>query len=408
MASDRLIYDVAVLGGGAAGLAAAVSAASQGARTLLVEKYGFLGGMATAGMVGTICGLYHNARAGPPRLLNQGLAEVFARRLAELPGCQAPVRHGRVAVLPYHPFAFACLADQLTAEQPSLEVWLHAYLVSAEVRGRLLTAVEVASWDGRRELGARAFVDATGDAVLSALAGVDLETAPPAERQLPSLVFAMQGVDQEQLRGGRVVGVLRAVALAEAEGRLPEGSSNLALRPTAQPGEVVGKLALDDLGSGAPSDMAALEREARRRVAALARFLVAAVPAFAAGFLSHTAPQVGVREGRRISGRYRLSRQDVLQGRAFEDGQARAAWPIELWEPGKTGASYEYLEDGASYEIPLRALRPARLDNLFVAGRCLSASHQAAGSARVIGTCLAVGEAVGKIAAECAAGRCLP
>lgn len=408
MASDRLSYDVAVLGGGAAGLAAAVSAASQGARTLLVEKYGFLGGMATAGMVGTICGLYHNARDGSPRLLNHGLAEVFARRLAELPGCQGPVRHGRVAVLPYHPFAFACLADQLTAEQPALEVWLHAYLVSAEAQGPLLTAVEVASWDGRREVGARAFVDATGDAVLSALAGGDLETAPPAERQLPSLVFAMQGVDQEQLRGGRVVGVLRAVALAEAEGRLPEGSSNLALRPTAQPGEVVGKLALEDRGTGAPSDMAVIEREARRRVAALARFLVEAVPAFAAGFLSHTAPQVGVREGRRILGRYRLSRQDVLQGRAFEDGQARAAWPIELWEPGKTGASYEYLEDGASYEIPLRALRPARLENLFVAGRCLSASHQAAGSARVIGTCLAVGEAVGKIAAECAAGRCLP
>lgn len=408
MASDRLSYDVAVLGGGAAGLAAAVSAASQGARTLLVEKYGFLGGMATAGMVGTICGLYHNARAGPPRLLNQGLAEVFARRLAELPGCQGPVRHGRVVVLPYHPFAFACLADQLTAEQPSLEVWLHAYLVSAEVRGPLLTAVEVASWDGRRELGAHAFVDATGDAALSALAGVELETAPPAERQLPSLVFVMQGVDQERLRGGRVVGVLRAVALAEAEGRLPEGCSNLALRPTAQPGEVVGKLALGDGGTGAPSDWAAVEREARRRVAALARFLVEAVPAFAAGFLSHTAPQVGVREGRRILGRYRLSREDVLQGRAFEDGQARAAWPIELWEPAKTGASYEYLEDGASYEIPLRALRPARLDNLFVAGRCLSASHQAAGSARVIGTCLAVGEAVGKIAAECAAGRCLP
>jgi len=408
LASARLSFDVVVAGGGAAGLAAAVSAASQGAHTLLVERYGFLGGMATAGMVGTICGLYENARTGPPRLLNQGVAASFARRLAELPGCEDPVRHGRVLVQPYHPFAFARLADQLAAEQPSLEVWLHAHLASAEVREAALQAVEVVSWDGRLPVEADAFVDATGDAVLSGLAGVALEEAPPAERQLPSLVFVMHGVRQEELRGGRVVGALRAVARAEAEGRLPEGSSNLALRPTAQPGEVVGKLALGDLGRGTPSDMSLIEREGRRRVAALSAFLIDSVPAFAGSFLSHTAPQVGVREGRRIQGRYRLTRDDVLQGRSFEDGVARAAWPIELWEPGQSGACYEYLEDGASYQIPLRALRPPAIDNLLVAGRCLSASHQAAGSARVIGTCLAVGEAVGKVAAEIAGGRSRP
>ena len=405
MASARLSYDVAVLGGGAAGLAAAVSAASQGARTLLIEKYGFLGGMATAGMVGTICGLYHNAIEGPPQPLNAGLPELVARRLASLPGCQQPVRHGRVFVLPYVPFAFACLADQLTAEQPSLDVWLHSYLVSARVEAGSVEAVEIADWDRRREVSARAFVDATGDAVLSGLADVALDAAPPAARQLPSLVFVMQGVDPDQLAGGRTVSVLRNVAQAEAEGRLPPGSSNLALRLTGQPGEAIGKLALDGLPSGTTDGMTIAEREGRRRVAVVARFLVENIPAFRNSFLSHTAPQVGVREGRRILGRYRLTREDVLLGRSFEDGLVRAAWPIELWEPSKTGASFEYLEDGASYQIPLRALRPPGLDNIFVAGRCLSASHQAAGSARVIGTCLAVGDAVGRIAAECAGGR---
>lgn len=99
-------------------------------------------------------------------------------------------------------------------------------------------------------------------------------------------------------------------------------------------------------------------------------------------------------------GRYQLTREDVLGGRRFDDGVARASWPIELWEEGRMGAIYEYPEDDRIYEIPLRSLRARDLDNLFVAGRCMSATHDALGSARVIGTCLATGEAVGRAAAS--------
>ena len=106
-------YDVVVVGGGAAGLAAAVTAADRGARTALVERHGFLGGMATAGMVGTICGLYRTSASGPPEPLNEGFAETFARRLMTAPGCGTPIRRGQTYVLPYTPFAFACLADDL-------------------------------------------------------------------------------------------------------------------------------------------------------------------------------------------------------------------------------------------------------------------------------------------------------
>jgi len=109
-----------------------------------------------------------------------------------------------------------------------------------------------------------------------------------------------------------------------------------------------------------------------------------------------------VREGRRVIGRYRLTREDVLVGRKFEDGVARASWPIELWEEGQLGASFEYLPDGETYDIPLRCLHARDVENLFVAGRCLSASHEALGSARVIGTCLATGAAAGRAAARCA------
>src|SRR5262245_21429365 len=136
-------YDVVVAGGGAAGLAAAVTAAGRGARTALVERYGFLGGMATAGMVSSICGLYRTCTAGPAQPLNLGCAHTFARRLLNAPGCGHPVRRGRTHILPYTPFAFACLADEIASSAPQLDVYLHAYLVGTERGERSIELLRV-------------------------------------------------------------------------------------------------------------------------------------------------------------------------------------------------------------------------------------------------------------------------
>jgi len=400
-------YDVVVVGGGAAGLAAAVAAGARGARTALVERYGFLGGMATAGMVSTICGLYRTSVAGLPEPLNEGFAETFARRLTTTPGCGKPVRRGRTYVLPYTPFAFACLADEFASSAPNLDVYLHAYLVGLETADGRIEALRVATWERLLELTARAIVDTSGDAVVAHHAGAATETTPRAERQLPSLVFVLQQVDSEALRGASRVALLRALATAEQGGLLPKGASNLALAPSLQPGEVVCKLTLSGIREELPAGRDSLtvaEREGRKRALAVTEFLKT-LPPFARAFVSHAAPQVGVRESRRVIGRYQLSREDVLSGRKFEDGVARASWPIELWEEGGLGATYEYLEDGQTYDIPLRCLQARDLEGLFVAGRCMSASHEALGSARVIGTCLATGDAVGMAAARQAEGR---
>ena len=405
MVENAVNYDVVVVGGGAAGLAAAVAAGSAGARTALVERYGFLGGMATAGMVSTICGLYHSSPSGTPELINEGFAETFARRLIAMPGCQKPARRGRAFVLPYTPFAFACLADELVAAVAALDVYLHAYLIGVETGPGRVEALRVATWERALELRARAVVDASGDAVVAHQAGAATETAAPSDRQLPSLVFALQQVETAALAPGPRVALLRTVLAAERDGRLPRGASNLTLAPSPQPGEVIGKMALGGVADERPDGrefLTAAEQEGRRRVLAVTEFLKT-LPPFERAFVSHVAPQVGVRESRRLIGRYQLTREDVLTGRTFDDAVARASWPIELWQDGQLGATYEYLEDGQTYEIPLRSLQARDIENLFVAGRCMSATHEALGSARVIGTCLATGDAVGMAAARKAA-----
>jgi FAD-dependent oxidoreductase family protein len=407
MDRDVMNYDVVVVGGGAAGLAAAVASGSTGARTALVERYGFLGGMATAGMVSTICGLYHGSPSGSPEPLNEGFAETFASRLATMPGCQKPVRRGRTFVLPYTPFAFACLADELVASTPELDVYLHAYLGGLNTgRGRI-DALCISTWERTVELSATVVVDTSGDGVVARQAGAATETAPLSDRQLPALVFVLQHVESEALGAGPRLALLRTLVAAERDGLLPKGASNLTLGLSSQPGEVIGKLALagvtDDL-SGRRDFLTAAEQEARRRVLAVTEFLKT-LPAFGRAFVSHVAPQVGIRESRRVIGRYQLTRDDVLSGRKFDDAAARASWPIELWEEGRLGATYEYLEDGQTYDIPLRSLQARDIDNLFMAGRCMSATHEALGSARVIGTCLATGEAVGRAAARMAERR---
>jgi hypothetical protein len=403
--SRSLSYDVAVVGGGAAGLGAAVAAADAGARTVLIERYGFLGGMATAGMVGTICGLYLTTRDGPAVLLNEGFAACVAGRIARLCG-GGPVRRGAALMLPYTPFAFACLADELTSSRANLDVYLHAYLSSVVVAGRRVEALRVATWERTVDLRARAVVDASGDAIVAHLAGAATETAAASVRQLPSIVFVLQRVPHESVAVGSRLALMRTLVTAERDGRLPAGSSNVVFASSPQSEEVVGKLALDGL-TVVPERrdfLTAAEQEGRRRVAALGRFL-RTMPGFERSFISHVATQVGVRESRRIIGGYELTRDDVLSGRRFPDAVARASWPIELWHRERLGPTYEWLDDGQSYDIPLRSLRARDLDNLFAGGRCISATHDALGSARVIGTCLATGEAAGLAATGCADER---
>ncbi|MEO8084178.1 MAG: FAD-dependent oxidoreductase [Ardenticatenales bacterium] len=388
-----------VIGGGAAGFAAALAAARAGAQTRLVERYGFLGGMATAGMVGTVCGLYPAGAAAVPRLLNDGVAgEVEARLRAT--GAE-PLRRGRTVMLPYVPLALATILDDLAASEASLTVSLHTTCAAVDGTADRVEHVRLVGWRGAEEITPRVVVDASGDAIVAWHAGLETETPPAETRQLSSLVFVFQAVAEGAIGGLRTVAVLRLLLEAERRGDLPAGCRLMAFRASGRPGEVVAKLALDELGEpGTADEVSHAERQGRSRVRALEHFLIRRVEGFERAFVSHAAPQVGVRESRRLVGRERLTRTDVLTARKRLDGVARAAWPIELWETGGDGARYEYVPDDDWYDVPQGCLEHVTCTNLFGAGRCMSATHDAMGSARVIGTCLAVGEAAGRLAAE--------
>jgi len=252
----------------------------------------------------------------------------------------------------------------------------------------------------------RVIIDATGDADVAVAAGVPWAMGAAGERQFGSMQFVMQHVD---------VDAAFAAGLDRLSAEIAEHGSHLtrdggAVIPTFRPGEVLG--AMIRLGrDGAPLDATNLfdltygELEGRRRAEEATEFLREHMPGFADAFLADTATQQGVRETRHIVGRQTLRGDDVTNLATFPDAIASAAWPQEYHVRGRH-TEYEFLPDGAAYQIPFGSLVPAAADgthaaprNLLVAGRCISADHDALASCRVMAPCLAMGEAAGTAAA---------
>jgi hypothetical protein len=384
--------DLIVVGGGSAGTAAAVTAARAGLTTVLVEDFPFLGGMSTGGCVGTFCGFYYRDRDGELRPLVGGFPAEVQRRLASQSGCYGPVPFKTTGAVPYVPWALKTLYDGMARTEPGLRVYLHARGVRALVREGSIRAITVSTRSGEVAMQAPFWIDASGDAALACAAGAPTETGETL--QYPSMMFYMQHVDLEQA----LPHLFELNDLLErhfdADG-LPRRSGNII--PTGRPGEVL--IAMSRVGiEGRPPDASDAgeltlgEMLGREQAERCARFLRSRMPGFADAFLSDSAPRLGVRETRRIQGQYRLTGDDVLGGRKFDDGICRGAWPIELHVAGGQ-TEWRFLDDGLWYTVPYRCLVPQRIDNLLVAGRCLSATREGFASVRVIGQCMGEGQA---------------
>jgi hypothetical protein len=383
-------FDVAVVGGGPAGFAAAVAAARAGAHTLLVEREAGLGGNVTQAFVHTICGLYRSdeQRAVPAQA---GLPLRVAAGLARLGAAAEPVRAGRVFYLPIDPAGFGAFAAACCARTPGLELRTGEAL--ADVPPELAEVV----------------VDATGDAAVAARAGAETEQAPADRLQRASYIVRLEGVAEAGVAGFARLQLSAGVARAASRGELPADCASVVVRDGARPGSLFLTLTLPPLPGRpfAPHDagyVSELSAHGRELAAAVVEFLRGAREGFAAARVAEWPARAGIRETRRTLGRVVIERDDVLAGRRRDDEVAVSAWPIELWEDHRR-ARFEHPAEPCS--IPLGALVSRSTPNLGLAGRCLSASHEAHGALRVIGTALATGEAIG-VAAALAADAGVP
>lgn len=404
MKPSREVFDVAVIGGGSAGLAASVTAARSGARTLLIERYGYLGGMGTASLVHTFCGLYLLRPEPGAVLANPGFCGEVAARMTAVTG-MGPVRMGRVDVLPQHPAAFVRIADELVAAEPSLELWLHTELVSVRRPGRWEIALTGRA--GIRTLEASCLVDCSGDAVVASFLGTGSEMAGAPRLQRPAYVFGI--AHQEPPPDNLALESVGWIVEGIREGVLPAPAKGISFRPSGAVGELFGTIDLQ--GAETPADYDPLDASCLTRLELDGRALASKVMAWLAGRsgfwksarISQWPVRAGVRESRRWIGETILTGADLLAGRRWQDEVALATWPMEFRENNR-GPRLRFPEGDKPAGIPAGCLRPAGMPDLFVAGRCLSTDHDAQASIRVMGTCFATGEAAGRAAARRVSG----
>jgi 2-polyprenyl-6-methoxyphenol hydroxylase-like FAD-dependent oxidoreductase len=380
--------DVVVVGGGSAGCAAAVAAARTGAETLLVESGGFLGGTG-ARVLDSFYGFYAPGE-GNVRVLGGIPWEVCEALTARGMAFERPSTYGAGTAVTYEPEALKRVWETLVLGAGA-RLLLHARMTAVVMDASAVVGLVVETTRGPARVDARAVIDASGDAEVALRAGAALDRL---DRVQPcTTTFRMGNVAAERASRSE----LRALMAAAHDYALPrrEGSIHETVLPGVQHANMTRVAAIDPTD---PWQLTAAEVEGRAQVEEYARFLRERVPGYEQAFLLQTSPRIGVRESRRLVGEYVLTREDVLGARGFPDGIARCGAPIEDHDEG--GATrWEYIPDGGTYAIPWRCLLPREIEGLVVAGRCLSATHDAHASVRSMGQCMAMGQAAGTAAA---------
>lgn len=407
-------YDVAVLGGGPAGIAAAVAAARAGRRTLLIERYGFLGGMGTAAGVTNFCGLHANVFGEMHRVV-QGIASDLLARIDRLGGLNAPhLILGKIFAQAYDTAAYKIAADDLLAAH-KVDIIFHALGAGVVMdQSRRIDALLVETKGGRQAVRADIFIDCSGDGDLAAWAGAPFEVGDSDGHMLyPSMMFRLNGIDPE--RAGEAWRTIPALMeQAEAAGTHKFPRKGAIVRPQKSQIEWrvnFTQLARED-GSAVngldPDQLTRGEIEGRRQAAAAFEFL-RTVPGFEKSYIVDLPPQLGIRETRRVRGGYQLSGEDVLGCASFDDSIGVNGWPMEQHIAGDVVFRFPPIPQSCGFnELPYRMLVPEGVDNLLMAGRCASMTHEGQSAARVSGACFAMGEAAGSAAALALSGNTIP
>ena len=421
--------DVIVVGGGTTGAIAAIAAARNGAKTILVDKNGFLGGTATAGNV------FHGFFDCRGNQVVKGIGEELVQRLVAEEGSPGHLTGGKwghdvpeyfgYSQTPYDLETFKYVIMRMV-DEANVRMLLHTFVGGALVEGNAVTGIEIQNKSGRSKLRAKVVVDCSGDADAAAAAGAQYEFGrDDGKAQNVTLLFTLGGVDFD-----RVVEYSRAHVRVKTWGewhsRLMKANKLGEDKPSYV--SMSGKIIIDDdlekgkeLSCGFRSlrpgelrlnvtrttgidgtkaeDLTRAEISERKNAFEVAKALKKHVPGFEKAYLASTATEVGVRESRRIVGDYQLSTQDVAEGRDFSDSVCRGAYPVDIHDPNGGHVKHTFIKDGLSYGIPYGCFLPKNLEGILVGGRCISASHEAHGSARQMPTCVGIGQAVGTAAA---------
>jgi hypothetical protein len=406
-------FDVIVLGGGPAGIAAAVAAARAGQTVLLIERYGFLGGMGTAAGVTNFCGLYANVY-GEIQQVVHGVADDLLAGIEKRGGLNAPhlifkKTFGRA----YDTSAFKVAADELLLSA-GVEIIFHALAVGVIMKdAETIRGIILETKSGRGIVLASMFIDCSGDGDLAAWAGAEFETGDATGNTLyPSTMFRVNGVDRDRAMDASLE-IGARMAEAERNGfRFPRKTPIIKPQRNSIEWRVnVTQLANEDgtaVNGTDAAQLSASEIEGRRQISDVFRFLKT-VPGFEQSYIVDIAPQVGVRETRRIIGGYQLTEADVIGCASFDDTIGVNGWPLELHEAGDVIFRWQPIPDSRGFNhLPYRMLVPRWIDNLLVAGRCASMTHEGQSAARVSGACFVMGQAAGTAAALAISSGCIP
>ena len=395
MAERSTHYDVIVAGGGPSGIAAAVAASRAGARTLLVERYGFLGGAGTAMMVNPWMSYWAGEGSKEVQIIFGVLQEL-------IDGMSALGMYGH----PKQRTAFDPEALKVVAERLCLNAGVtllyHTFLGGVRMDGNRISSIIAANKSGLVELSAQIYVDATGDADLSAFAGAEVEKGREVDSltQPMTLNFRMANVDIDRMPDRQEI--TRRYKEAKARGDIRCPREDVLWFYANQPGVIhfnTTRVILKDATD--PWELTEAEIEGRRQVQEIVRFLKTEIEGFENAYLQTTAPQIGVRESRRVMGEYVLTAEELLAACKFEDVIARGSYPVDIHNPNGEGTVIRRLKPGEWYEIPFRCLIPRKIENLLVGGRPISATHEAHSAIRVQPIAMAIGQAAGAAAAVC-------
>ncbi len=414
-------YDVIVCGGGTAGIAAALSASRAGKKTLVIEKNAYVGGTAASGLPFID---FFNLNG---KQIISGIAQEIVDRLkkenATLGHIMTNETEGHLNSITFiDPEWVKIVAEEMLLES-GCEILYHSFVCAATVENSTLKGITVANKAGLTQYTAKCFIDTTGDADLSYFAGVEYENGRAEDGlcQAMSLMFKLGDVDVEKVTSNfsenpivaQAVGAERAYNLhvngkltkwndiVRKENIFPEDDHNI-WAGTMRENELtyVNTIRVSEKNGADPYELTQAEIEARKQLKRLMKLFNNHIEGLEKAHITHSANGIGVRETRRIKGVYTLTGEDVLQGGKFDDAISRNGYCIDIHDPKGKGWISTHIESADKYyQIPYRCLVPEKIDGLLVAGRCISTDVRAHASARIMPSCMAMGQAAGLAAA---------